>query len=132
MATSIQRATHGRVEEYPLPALALEPLHARFPLCSWASIVDVLPALSPESIVPEPFSLSKSECSSLSDPALRSEIARHTQSEVETSGILRSIDRFGADSSIERYEITPQAKGRSGARSKTVSWHVRAVRPSSS
>ncbi|MGD2047196.1 MAG: hypothetical protein PVJ80_01480 [Gemmatimonadota bacterium] len=82
--------------------------------------------------MPDPFSLSKSECSLLSDPSLRSEIERHTQNEAETSGILRSLERFGADASIERYEITPQKKGRFGGGTKGVAWQVRAVRPDSS
>ena len=81
--------------------------------------------------MPDPFSLSKFECSSLSDPGLRSEIARHTLSDAETSGILRSLERFGGDSSIERYEITPQKRGRFGGTTKSVAWHVRAVRPAS-
>ena len=80
----------------------------------------------------DPFSLSKLECSSLSNPGLRSEIERHTQSEAETSGILRSLERFGSDASIERYEITPQKRGRFGRSAKGVSWQVRAVRPGSS
>jgi len=102
----------------------------RFPLLLHSSIVEVSLALSPESIVPNAFSLSKSAGSRLADPSLRTEISRHTLSEVETSGILRSLERFGDDPSIERYEITPMERGRSQVRTKTVAWTVRAVRSS--
>lgn len=76
----------------------------------------------------ESFSLSKSECSPISDPSLRTEIFRHTGNEDETSRILRSLERFGGDASIVRYEITPRENGRFAQRVRTVAWSVRAVR----
>jgi hypothetical protein len=65
----------------------------------------------------------------MSDPSLRKEITGHTGSETATSGILRSLERFGGDSSIERYEITRKKSARLPT-AKSVSWNVRAVRSS--
>jgi hypothetical protein len=78
--------------------------------------------------VSESFSLSRSECSPISDPSLRTEISRHTGNEDETSRILRSLERFGGDSSILRYDITPKENGRFAQKARTVAWSVRAVR----
>ena len=76
----------------------------------------------------EPFSLSRSVCSPISDPSLKEEIDRHTSNAAETSQILRSIERFGGDDSIRRYDISPE-KGRKSARmAKTAAWTVSAVR----
>ncbi len=77
--------------------------------------------------MPEPFSLSSSQCSPISSPSLRSEIDRHTAGDEETLGILRSLERFGGDSSIVRYEITPKKSGRL-RKAVPVAWSVRAVR----
>ena len=65
----------------------------------------------------------------MTDPRLREEINRHTSSEAETSGILRSLERFGGDESIDRYEVTPEGSRRL-RRSTQASWVVRAVRGS--
>jgi hypothetical protein len=78
--------------------------------------------------VPDSFSLTQSRCSHLSDPALRVEIRDHTGSEEATSAILRSIDRFGGDLSIHRFEITPSSRGYAGRGKNVVAWNVRAVR----
>lgn len=78
----------------------------------------------------ESFSLARARCKVLSDPALREEIQAHTASDKATSGILRSIDRFGGDKSILRYEMTPTASSRiSRATADAIGWTVRAVRP---
>ena len=74
------------------------------------------------------FSISKSAGARISDPSLRTEINRHTLSEMQTAGILRSLERFGDDASILRYDITPQESARMYAKGKIVSWSVRAVR----
>lgn len=78
--------------------------------------------------MPDSFSLTQTRCAQLSDPALRHEIRDHTGSEEATSAILRSIDRFGGDASIRRFEITPTSRGYAGRGKKAVAWHVRAVR----
>jgi len=75
----------------------------------------------------EPFSLSQSRCTA-SDASLREEIRRRTGSDAATDGILRSIDRFGDDSSIVRYEISPRSHTRTHRTASAVSWTVRAVR----
>ncbi len=78
--------------------------------------------------MPDSFSLTQSRCSELSDPALRHEIRDRTGSDEATLAILRSIDRFGGDDSIRRFEITPTSRGYAGRGRKVVAWHVRAVR----
>jgi hypothetical protein len=75
----------------------------------------------------EPFSLARSRCTE-SDPSLRAEILDHTGSDAATSGILRSIERYGGDSSILRFEISPQTHNRAHRAAIAVSWSVRAVR----
>ena len=77
--------------------------------------------------MPEPFSLTGSRCTA-SDPSLREEILSRTGSDAATSGILRSIDRFGGDPSILRYEISPKAHARAQRAPRAVTWSVRAVR----
>jgi hypothetical protein len=61
------------------------------------------------------------------DPSLRGEILTRTGSDDATSGILRSMERFGSDPSILRYEVSPKASPRFGGVRK-VAWMVRAVR----
>ena len=73
------------------------------------------------------FSLARDRCAVISDPALREEIQSHTENAEVTAGILRSIDRFGADPRIQRYEITPRHGYRSARTSAGVSWTVHAV-----
>jgi hypothetical protein len=75
----------------------------------------------------EPFSLTRSRCTA-SDPSLREEILGRTGSDAATSGILRSIERYGGDSSILRFEISPKTHDRSHRAAIAVSWSVRAVR----
>jgi hypothetical protein len=77
--------------------------------------------------MPEPFSLSRSRCASV-DSSLREEIRGRTGSDAATSGILRSIDRFGGDPSILRYEISPRASDRAHRAAAAVAWTVHAVR----
>lgn len=78
--------------------------------------------------MPEPFSVIRSRCAS-ADPSLRNEIRVRTGSDAATSGILRSIERFGTDLSILRYEVSPRATTRLGMAAGAVAWTVRAVRP---
>ena len=78
--------------------------------------------------MPESFSLYSSACSPIGDPSLKEEIDRHTANEAETSQILRSIERFGGDDSIRRYDISPQKGRRSERFTKAGAWNVRAVR----
>ena len=77
--------------------------------------------------MPEPFSVPQSP-GVPADPAVRSEIRARTGSDAATSGILRSIERFGDDPSIVRYEVSPKASTRFGGPYSSVAWTVRAVR----
>lgn len=74
------------------------------------------------------FSLSATRCSAAEDASLRTEITEITGNDSETSGILRSIERFGGDASIERFEISRSARGRYAPKTAAASWIVRAVR----
>jgi len=78
--------------------------------------------------VSDQFSLSPSVCAEVTDPALREEIHAHTGNDDATSGILRSIDRFGGDDSILRYEISRKANSRAYRHGNAAAWSVRAVR----
>jgi hypothetical protein len=75
----------------------------------------------------EPFSVGRSRVTS-ADPSLREEILVRTGSDKATTGILRSLERFGGDPSILRYEVSPQSRGRFGGPAGPVAWSVRAVR----
>jgi len=77
--------------------------------------------------MPDPFTLSQSLCAAAGD-ALRQDIHSHTANDEATDGILRSISRFGSDSTILRYEISPKAQSRSHKSAKSVAWTVRAIR----
>ena len=79
--------------------------------------------------MPQPFSLAKYRCAVITDPTLRDEIQAHTESIPATDRILRSIDRFGGDPTIQRYEVTPTAHNRVSRSADAVGWTVRAVRP---
>lgn len=57
------------------------------------------------------------------------EVLRHTGSEVEAHSILRSVERFGGDSSIRYFEVTPKTVQRTHRGAAPVSWTVTAVRP---
>lgn len=74
------------------------------------------------------FTIARSRCSVLSDPALREEIRRHTGTDGEASSILRSLERFGGDSSIRYFEMTPQQSRRTYGQPHLVAWSVTAVR----
>jgi hypothetical protein len=74
------------------------------------------------------FSLSPKQCSKPSDPSLRTEINGYTGNDIATSGIIRSIERFGDDESIERYEISLSERGRYAPKTQMAGWIVRAVR----
>jgi hypothetical protein len=73
------------------------------------------------------FSLGRSQCAAISDPLLQQEINRHTDNADATDRIIRSIDRFGSDPSIVRFDVIPLPHGR-GTRFASVAWTVRAVR----
>jgi hypothetical protein len=77
--------------------------------------------------VPESFSVLQSRCVP-TDPTLRDEIRVRTGSDEATSGILRSIERFGGDPSISRYDVSPQSKPSLSKLHRSVAWTVRAVR----
>jgi hypothetical protein len=78
--------------------------------------------------VPTTFSLARSRCSVLSDPALRDEIRTHTGSDSETSSILRSLGRFGHDATVRYYELTPTPSRRTYQPTAAFAWTVKAVR----
>lgn len=62
------------------------------------------------------------------EPSLPADIRARTGSDAATAGILRSIERFGTDLSILRYEVSPKASTRM-IKGAAVAWTVRAVRP---
>lgn len=75
-----------------------------------------------------PFTIARSRCSVLSDPALLEEIRRHTETDGEASSILRSLERFGGDGSIRYFEMTPKQGRRNQGQHPVVAWSVTAVR----
>ena len=77
--------------------------------------------------MPEPFSLTQARCAT-TDSSLQEELLLRTGSQKAASGILRSIERFGADPSIVRYEISPKSNNRMRREASIVTWTVRAVR----
>lgn len=74
------------------------------------------------------FSIPQSRCAVLTDPTLRDEIQARTGSDVETSSILRSLERFGPDASIQYYELTPKPTRRTYQSNSEFAWTVTAVR----
>lgn len=76
-----------------------------------------------------PFAISRSLSSVLSDPDLHDLIRRHTGSVGEADSIVRSIRRFGDDSSIEHYDLTPKQGTATRYHTRAVTWSVRAIRP---
>ena len=79
--------------------------------------------------MPESFSLSQSRCATAdTDSSLQEELRVRTGSQKAASGILRSIERFGADPTIVRYEISPKSSTRALRNAAAVTWTVRAVR----
>jgi hypothetical protein len=77
--------------------------------------------------VSDQFTL-RSSRTDVSDPELREEVFSHTGNDEATSGILRSIERYGGDSSILRYEISRKTNSRSVRHGSAAAWSVRAVR----
>ena len=73
------------------------------------------------------FTLKKSSGARVSNPELREEIQAHTGNDEATSGILRSIDRYGDDASILRYEISRKTNSRAHRQGGAAAWSVRAV-----
>lgn len=74
------------------------------------------------------FSIARSDCSTLPAATLRAEIQSHTGNDAETSSILRSLERFGDDTSIRYYEVTPTEGRRVYYAASASVWTVRAVR----
>lgn len=62
------------------------------------------------------------------DPSLVDDIRARTGSDTATAAILRSMERFGSDPSILRYEISPKTTSRFGGMPSPLAWSVRAVR----
>jgi len=78
--------------------------------------------------MPESFTVDRSRCSDLTDPGLLEEILRHTGNETEAASIMRCLERFGFDGSIQHYEMTPKPSHRTHRGASSVSWSVSAVR----
>jgi hypothetical protein len=74
------------------------------------------------------FSISSRQLSSSSASELRTEINGHTRSDSETASILRSIARFGGDTTIWSYEVSPRLGRATRIGANRVTWSVRAVR----
>jgi hypothetical protein len=78
--------------------------------------------------MPSSFSIARTRFSNLSDSTLREEIGYYTGNDAETSSILRSLRRFGEDSSVSYFEITPNPSRRTRHLTPEFTWSVRAVR----
>jgi hypothetical protein len=74
------------------------------------------------------FTIARSRCSVVSDPALLEEIRGHTESDKEASSILRCLERFGGDESIQHFEMTPKPSRRTYRDASAVTWSVTAMR----
>ena len=74
------------------------------------------------------FTLSRSSHAHVADSELREEILAHTGNDQATAGILRSIDRYGDDSSILRYEVSRKTSSRAYRHGSAAAWSVKAVR----
>ena len=74
------------------------------------------------------FSLPTHRYDSTDDPTLLADIRSHTGSDAAAAGILRSIDRFGQDASIARWEITAKVRSRATQNPDSMAWTVRAIR----
>ena len=74
------------------------------------------------------FTIARSRCSVVSDPTLLKEIRGHTESDEEASSILRSLERFGGDPSIQHFEMTPKPSRRTYRDASPVTWSVTAMR----
>ncbi len=76
----------------------------------------------------ESFFIARARYASLSDLALRKELVDRIGSSTEADSIVRSMKRFGADESIQSFEVIPQASRRTHYRPQGSTWTVRAVR----
>lgn len=76
----------------------------------------------------ESFTVARSRCSDLTDPALREEILRHTGNEDEVASILRCLERFGFDGSVRHFEMIPKPSHRTHRGAASVTWSVSAIR----
>lgn len=75
----------------------------------------------------EAFSIPSERCGELG-AALREEIQARTESSEDTTRILRSIERFGGDPTIERFDVIPQPVRSTVHLPATILWTVKAVR----
>ena len=74
------------------------------------------------------FSIHPRDFSAGNTAAIRELVADRTRSDLETESIMRSIERYGLDSSIRYFEVSP-SEGRLGARTvRHTAWAVRAER----
>jgi hypothetical protein len=78
--------------------------------------------------VSESFIISRSVYSASSADQLQQEIQAQTGNASATESILRSMERFGQDDSIRRYEINQQVRVRGRHGMAQGAWTVRAVR----
>ncbi|MDH3207935.1 MAG: hypothetical protein OEO79_15120 [Gemmatimonadota bacterium] len=74
------------------------------------------------------FTLSRTSHAHVADVELREEILSHTGNDQATQGILRSIDRYGDDASILRYEVSRKTNSRAFRHGSAAAWSVKAVR----
>lgn len=78
--------------------------------------------------MPSAFYLSRARCTPLDDPALQAEIRHHTGSDAEATSILRSLERFGGDASIDEFLVSPAPDRGFSRLARTVVWNIRAIR----
>lgn len=74
------------------------------------------------------FTLTRDEVSATDPATLRARIVSATGSEDGAASVLRSLERLGADPTIERYEMTHVAGRRMHGVAATGSWRIRAER----
>lgn len=74
------------------------------------------------------FTISRYQAGNQSNASLRDEIHRHTGNDAETVSILRCIERFGDDTSIGGWEVSPKPHRGTRHPSRAVAWTVRALR----
>ena len=83
---------------------------------------------SPGDNMKRSFTLPRTRVVGADSTTLMHEVAVHTGSEGEAESILRSVERLGADVSIDSYEVTPKTVQRAHRGAAPVVWSVRAVR----
>ena len=76
----------------------------------------------------ESFFIARARCVALSEQALRQELLDRIGSSSEADSIARSMERFGADESIQFFEVIPKINRRTHHRGPGSTWTVRAVR----